>query len=130
MRNECGLNPLACHFKLTVSDEEYEKITERLLEDYPAGTEVSYSKVEERINLQCEFVLESQQIKPLPLGDYDVVKYRETISEILPLNFEITIRTFIFRKVSQKFIVLWRAIRLRKQERLTQELLNSLLTQT
>lgn len=90
---------------------------ERLTDEFPEGVEVSYSKVEERINLQCEFVLETQQIKPLPLGDFDPVIYRKCIARILPLDFEIIIRSYIFKKVSEKFIAIWRSIKLKKQER-------------
>lgn len=100
MRRDCPLNPLACYFKSSVSDEEYDRIVERLTEEFAEGIEVSYSKVEERINLQCEFVLETQQIKPLPFSDYDPVIYRKCIAQILPLDFELIIRTYIFRKVS------------------------------
>lgn len=53
MRKDCRLNPLACHFKLNLSDDGYDKLAEKLLEEYPVGTEVTYSKVQERINLQC-----------------------------------------------------------------------------
>jgi hypothetical protein len=130
MRKECALNPLACFFKASASDDEYDRIVERLMDEYPEGTEVSYSKVEERINLQCEFVLETQQIKPLPLGDYDVVQYRKCIMQILPLDFEIVMRAYIFRKVSEKFIAIWRGIKLKKQEKLNRDFLESILSQT
>lgn len=39
-------------------------------------------------------------MKPLRLGDYDLIDYRKAITKILPLDFEITIRSYIFRKVS------------------------------
>lgn len=86
--------------------------------------------MEERINLQCEFVLETQQIKPLSLGDFDPVIYRKCIAQILPLDFELIIRAYIFRKVSEKFIALWRGIKLKKQERQNRELLESIFMQT
>lgn len=59
-----------------------------------------YNKVEEKINLYCEFVLDNQQIKPLTYGDYDLVDYRKCINEILPLDFDIKARTYLFRKIA------------------------------
>ena len=100
---------------LTRSPERYETIVEDLIDAMPSNTEVPYSKVEERINLNLEFILDSLQIRPLPLDDNDFIDYRTAIKKIFPLEFDLILRAYIFRKVAEKIIVLWRSARANKQ---------------
>jgi hypothetical protein len=82
--------------------------------------------VEEKINLSTEFSLETLQLHPLPLQDYDLIDYRSAIAQIMPIDFEIKLRAYIFKKVSEKFVVLWRNIR---KKRLANEQLQKALLQ-
>jgi hypothetical protein len=45
IKTDCGVSPLACHFRLHLSTDKYEETVEQLLDAMPAETDVPYSKV-------------------------------------------------------------------------------------
>lgn len=87
---------------------------EDLLEQMPEDAVVAYEKVVEKINIYLDFVLDSTKIKPLPLDKYDEINYRQAIEKIFQPDFELDVRKYIHRKVSEKAYALWKAYKARK----------------
>ena len=87
---------------------------EFLLELVPEGERITYGQLQDKINLNLDFVLDQTKIKPLLLDKYYELDYREAIREIFQPDFEIYIRAYIHRKVSEKAYALWRAYKSRK----------------
>ena len=85
-----------------------------MLDLLPEGEKITYNKLEEKINMNLEFVLDLTKIKPLPLDKYDEVDYREAIQKIFQPDFELEMRAYIHRKVSEKAYAVWKAYLARK----------------